>query len=565
MIKHVMNRCLMAALVALSAALLVFNASAGPVILGGEDMTDHGSRNATGSAVFDGWLYIQLALENLAPAVTVANDGSVAVLGSADSMARSEDAGAAYHFAVLLAAIGAPAHLSGVVTFHDGVLGINQFFANLAAGTVAPAIIVSVGTDTINDQDADEVLAMTANGMGIADFVNNGGGLLAHGTNIAYGWLEALLPGASAAEACDVNTLFLTPAGEAAFPGLISADIKTGPCHNHFLNHGLSVLATDSVITCTTGPASGVTVPESEPNDEQATADPIAIGDDYTAELNPASESDFVSFSASAGQTIIATTVLGTLTDTTLRLLTAGGAELAFNDDFIGFESRIEFTLAAAGTYFLEVQSFGPGCCAGTYTLELRGTTCVETFRDIIIGGVVGVPPGLINFEGSLVAFNAPGTSHTVTVTVVDSGGAPITGVRVDFNVVSGPNIGINGNRTTNGIGQASFTYNSNGIVGVDQIEACFDDPNDDPDGGAICTTLDALKFWDEDCNTNGIPDTCDIDCNGFNFNCQEFNNCGGSSDINNDGQPDECAPDDDDSSSSDDNSFAAPRRRPKG
>ena len=60
--------------------LVAATASAGPIILGGDDLTDHGSRDAPGTTLFDGWLYIQRALENIAPFVTNINDGSVAVL-----------------------------------------------------------------------------------------------------------------------------------------------------------------------------------------------------------------------------------------------------------------------------------------------------------------------------------------------------------------------------------------------------------------------------------------------------------------------------------------------------
>jgi len=100
---------LFAVAVIAAAALLAFNsggpataAAGGPVILGGDDLTDHGSVDDTTvpPTVFDGWLYIQKALENLKPNVArPGNDGSVAVLGSVDSTETSGDAGAAYHFA----------------------------------------------------------------------------------------------------------------------------------------------------------------------------------------------------------------------------------------------------------------------------------------------------------------------------------------------------------------------------------------------------------------------------------------------------------------------------------
>jgi len=385
----------------LAVVVFVANASAGgPVILGGDDLTDHGSRS--GTTLFDGWLYIQRALENLAPTVTRSgNDGSVAVLGSDDSIATSGNAGAAYHFAVPNAA--ATTSLTGTVTFHNGATAINLFFTNLGNGTVNPAIIVTVGrgTEDNSDLDSTEGIALTNNALAIANFVNSGGGLLSHGSGtIAYGWLTALILGTSFPSGCDVDTLSLTLLGQLAFPGLTNSNIRSGPCHNHFVDHGLPVLARDAEgLTHIPGPASGVTVGETEPNDNSGTADPIAIGDDYTGEINTGgmsgieAGSDFVSFSGAAGQTIIATTVLGTLIDSTLALRdTDGTTVLKFNDDFDGspppgFASQIIFTLSLTGTYFLQVLTCVGEGCDGSYTLQLRESVGTTGGRDVIIGG----------------------------------------------------------------------------------------------------------------------------------------------------------------------------------
>ncbi len=214
-------------------------AAGGPVILGGDDLTDHGSR--TDTTLNDGWLYIQKALENISPNVLrPGNDNRVAVLGSADSTATSDDAGAAYHFAAPQAGLG--------VSFHDGATAINQFFADLAGGAINPAIIVTAGTGAGNDLDSDEGAALTANATSIANFVNSGGGLMSHGSgDTAYGWLSALLTGALNVSGCDEDTLTLTAAGQAAFPGLTNADITSGPCHSNFTGDlgGLQILADD--------------------------------------------------------------------------------------------------------------------------------------------------------------------------------------------------------------------------------------------------------------------------------------------------------------------------------
>jgi len=54
---------------------------AGPVVIGGDDLNDHGSWD--GSANLLGWLYIQNALASLVSQVTLpGNDGAIVVLGS---------------------------------------------------------------------------------------------------------------------------------------------------------------------------------------------------------------------------------------------------------------------------------------------------------------------------------------------------------------------------------------------------------------------------------------------------------------------------------------------------
>ena len=69
-------------------------------------------------------------------------------------------------------------------------------------------------------------------------------------------------------------------------------------------------------------------------------------------------------------------------------------------------------------------------------------------------------------------AQNAVGTSHTVTATAQSSGGAPVPGATVNFQVNSGPNAGKTGVAVTNAAGQATFTYTGTGGAGTDKIQA---------------------------------------------------------------------------------------------
>jgi methionine-rich copper-binding protein CopC len=211
----------------------------GPVILGGDDLTDHGSYS--GGLPRNGWLYIQKAQESLKAKVTRPHDGTVAVLGSADTMATSTDAGGAYHYTTPLAGL--------TPQFYNGAAAIDDFFDDLAAGVRKPAILVIVGTDADNDLDTFEGNTLKSRAVEIANFVNSGGGLLAHGygPDVAYGWLFALLPKIQERDGCDDRTLSLTPEGRLAFPGLTDPHIRAGPCHSNFTGDlgGLQVLARD--------------------------------------------------------------------------------------------------------------------------------------------------------------------------------------------------------------------------------------------------------------------------------------------------------------------------------
>ncbi len=212
----------------------------GPVILGGDDLTDHGSVDGSGDAV-EGWLYIQRAIENIGPNVTRAgNDGSIAALGSeSGSVATSDDAGAAIDLA--------GSKTSRTVAHYEGATEIDTFFTNLASGAADPAIIHLAGTGADNDFDSDEETAITAHAAEIAAFVSSGGGLLSHGSY--YGWLTALLPDASTVSSGG-DGLYFTADGLADLPSLTVPDISAGPWHNHFEGDlgGLKVLVRSSEV-----------------------------------------------------------------------------------------------------------------------------------------------------------------------------------------------------------------------------------------------------------------------------------------------------------------------------
>lgn len=217
---------------------------AGPIILGGDDLTDHGSRSA-GGANLKGWLYIEKAISNLYSAQTRPGALTVDIV----ALGSSNPGAGVYTSSNAGGAINSVANVLGrSVSFYDTAAGISSFFNDLGTGSVNPGIIWLAGTGASNDLDSTEGAALTTNATAIDLFVGSGGGLMAHGSGSnAYGWLSALLPGLSEIGGCTSAGATLTAAGTAAFPGLSNSNISAGPCHSNFQGNfgGLTTLAID--------------------------------------------------------------------------------------------------------------------------------------------------------------------------------------------------------------------------------------------------------------------------------------------------------------------------------
>lgn len=103
-------------------------------------------------------------------------------------------------------------------------------------------------------------------------------------------------------------------------------------------------------------------------------------------------------------------------------------------------------------------------------------------------------------------ATNPVGTTHTVTATLQDSNGNPIANRTVTFQVISGPNSGVNGTSATDASGKASFTYTGSGGPGTDQIQASFQNNQ-----GQTITSNTVTKTWVQQ-NTDTTPPVCRIE-----------------------------------------------------
>lgn len=107
-------------------------------------------------------------------------------------------------------------------------------------------------------------------------------------------------------------------------------------------------------------------------------------------------------------------------------------------------------------------------------------------------------------------AENPAGTSHIITATVT-TGGNPVPGILVSFEVINGPNVGQvsdpntlecspNSDCTTDSSGQVSWKYTSNGVVGTDVILGSYIDDN-----GEVHYANKIEKNW-----IDGTPPRCD-------------------------------------------------------
>jgi subtilisin-like proprotein convertase family protein len=139
---------------------------------------------------------------------------------------------------------------------------------------------------------------------------------------------------------------------------------------------------------------------EVEPNDGLATATPIASGERIRANL-PASDVDYYSFTAVAGERVFANTVTagstGGSSDTVLTLLDSQEMEIEQDDNDgsqLGKASSLAGTpITADGTYFLKVSNGGGGAIApyDLYFQQRSGIALAET--DLTNGTPSGADP----------------------------------------------------------------------------------------------------------------------------------------------------------------------------
>lgn len=226
-------------------------AAAGPIIIAGTDADDHGF--VSGGANFNGWKFMQSALENLLP--QVGNGQKTAVCIGCNSSSALNAFNSAYGLATK------PVGWTSVVLTSS--TDITGFFNGSGTTNVNNAGLIYMPTDAGNvggGITAAQVAIVNSNASILNSFVAGGGGLFTQSQNYVtggFGWLTTLLPGLNVhgdndGTISNSNSLTITAAGNAAFPGLTNSDVSNAtPWHNWFDGSlgGLSVLVT--------GPARG--------------------------------------------------------------------------------------------------------------------------------------------------------------------------------------------------------------------------------------------------------------------------------------------------------------------
>lgn len=212
---------------------LTSTASAGSYILAGTDADDHGFVDAGGNQ--DGWLFMQKALENIAPGVTNSNK-TLVLLGTSAGTALTA-ATSAFNLSNLPAA-------GWSINVVDGVANLTNFFTG--GGINGAGILMMDSSSNVGGgATGAEVGVFTTYATTIDSFLGGGGGLFSQANG--YGWVNALVPGLTVVSHSSTG-LALSATGIAAFPGLNNGDLSSGPWHNSFTTTGtLPILATSTV------------------------------------------------------------------------------------------------------------------------------------------------------------------------------------------------------------------------------------------------------------------------------------------------------------------------------
>jgi len=117
---------------------------------------------------------------------------------------------------------------------------------------------------------------------------------------------------------------------------------------------------------------SGTTISDPDFSNAQT----VNLGQAISAAINPAGDDDAFAVSLTNGTTLVvdAETSENGAPDTMIAIYDESGNQVAFNDDFTGRESRLQYEVPADGVYYVLVTAWdgdGPDGTTGSYTLSL--------------------------------------------------------------------------------------------------------------------------------------------------------------------------------------------------
>lgn len=240
--KNLVSALLGVILSSLSAASI-----AGPIIIAGTDADDHGSANATTN--FNGWLFMQKALENIAPQVSNGKTSAVCI------GCNGRSAETAFNSAFDKSGFAAGWARTSLSSTTD----ITNFFNGTGITNINNTGIYYMPTDAGNvggGITAAQLTIVNANASLLNSYVAGGGGFFAQDEQYqtgGWGWLTTLLPGIVLqldGTQSNAGLLAITSAGNTAFPGLTDTDVSNAtPWHGWFTGNfgGLTALVTGPV------------------------------------------------------------------------------------------------------------------------------------------------------------------------------------------------------------------------------------------------------------------------------------------------------------------------------
>jgi hypothetical protein len=165
------------------------------------------------------------------------------------------------------------------------------------------------------------------------------------------------------------------------------------------------------------------------------------------------------------------------------------------------FAPASQTVTSGSDAVFTETISVAAGAAGGTYTCkdwalvdgqpmtDMSGNIIYEE-KTIHVPTIELSPPTAINEL-------MPDATHTVTALVTADSYGPVSGVPIQFEVISGPNMGMTGSGVTDANGEAPFTYGPGSTVspadlGTDTIQASFTNM----DGTVVYGSATATKEW---------------------------------------------------------------------